>query len=351
MAHASSRQDADDFGLRFVSDSTPGFSRRRAGKGFAYFDPGGRRITAAGTIARIRAIVIPPAWTDVWICPSPNGHIQAVGRDTRGRKQYRYHPEWSEKRNLDKFGRLRAFGEKLGRLRARLRADLARRGLPREKVLAGVVRIMEETHIRVGNDEYARANDSYGLTTIRNRHAKVRGGTIEFRFKGKSGIEHASSLRDATLGRIIRRCQDLPGEELFAYVGEDGRVHDVGSADVNDYLREISGEDVTAKIFRTWGASAKAIGILRAMPRPPPGASESDWKKRHCAVIKETAAALGNTQAVCRKYYVHPAIFEADRAGRLPTGRRHAGGGRRGRRSRPSLPGLSEDERILMSLL
>ena len=262
---AEPRAAARDAGLRYASDASPGLTRRRSGRGFSYRDPDGVAVRDPETLARIKALAIPPAWTDVWICRWPNGHLQASGRDARGRKQYRYHDRWHERRGTDKFDRMLAFAEALPGIRARCDEDLARRGLPREKVLAAVVRLLELTLIRVGNDEYARLNQSFGLTTLRDRHASVDGTAIQFRFRGKSGQTHEVGLRDRRLASLVRRCQELPGQELFQYVDEDGDVQDVASDDVNAYLREASGGDFTAKDFRTWAGTVLAYRALRAL--------------------------------------------------------------------------------------
>ena len=295
-------------GLRYSNDTRPGISRRRAGRGFAYRDADGAPIRDTAVLGRIRALAIPPAWTDVWICPDPAGHLQATGRDARGRKQYRYHARWRVGRDESKFERLIDFGRALPRIRRRCDADLARPGLAREKVLATVVRLLEATLIRVGNDEYARLNRSFGLTTLRGRHVRVDGTSIRFRFRGKSGQRHEVGLRDRRLAAIVRRCQDLPGQELFAYVGPDGEVHDIASDDVNDYLREISGADVTAKDFRTWAGTVLAYRALRAA-----GVAEDarDAQRNVVAAVKQTALQLGNTPAVARRSYVHPAVVDA----------------------------------------
>jgi DNA topoisomerase-1 len=308
---------AREAGLRYASDSRPGWTRHRAGRGFSYRDTDGRPIRDPETRARIRALAIPPAWTDVWICPSPNGHLQASGRDARGRKQYRYHPDWQAHRGLDKFDRMLAFAAALPRIRRRCDRDLARRGLPREKVLAAVVRLLELTLIRVGNEEYARLNRSFGLTTLRDRHASVRGDAVRFRFRGKSGQQHEVGLRDRRLATVVRRCQELPGQELFQYVDADGSVQDVTSDDVNAYLREASGGDFTAKDFRTWEGTVLAYRALRALQ---PGTSNDgrDGKKVVVEAIRDTADRLGNTPAVARRSYVHPAILEAYLDGAIP---------------------------------
>ncbi len=308
------REVARDAGLRYSSDDRAGIRRRRAGRGFTYLDAEGRRVTDPATLARIRALAIPPAWTDVWICPSPIGHVQATGRDARGRKQHRYHARWHEKRDESKFDRMIAFAGALGQIRERCDADLAKPGLPREKVLATVVRLLELTLIRVGNDEYARLNRSFGLTTLRDRHARISGSRVRFRFRGKGGREHEVGVRDRRLATVIRRCQELPGQELFQYVDEDGEVRDVTSDDVNDYLREIAGGDFTAKDFRTWAGTVLAYRALRALqPADTPTAA----RKNVVAAIRETAGRLGNTPAVARRSYVHPAVLEAYMDGRV----------------------------------
>jgi DNA topoisomerase I len=301
-------------GLRYVSDEMPGIRRRRSGKGWTYLDPSGKPITDPEERVRIGALAIPPAWKDVWICPRANGHIQATGRDARGRKQYRYHPDWRAVRDETKFGRMIAFAEALPAIRARVDADMSLRGMPREKVLAAVVRLLETTLIRVGNDEYARANDSYGLTTLKSDHVDVDGSTIRFRFRGKSGVQHDVGVRDRRLARIVERCQDLPGEELFEYQDEAGEPRRVSSEDVNDYLREVSGQGFTAKDFRTWGGTVLALFALRRM-----GGSESatEAKKNVVLAVKQVAKALRNRPATCRKFYIHPAVIEAYAGGGL----------------------------------
>jgi DNA topoisomerase I len=307
-------QSAEEAGLRYVSDSTPGIRRRRAGKGFIYLDSSGRRITDRATVARIRSLAIPPAYADVWISPQANGHIQATGRDARGRKQYRYHPRWREIRDETKYGRMLAFSEVLPRIRKRVERDLSQPGLPREKVLAAVVQLLELTGIRVGNDEYARANQSFGLTTLREDHVAVSGSTMRFEFRGKSGKVHRVSLSDRRLARIVARCQSLPGEELFQYVDDEGVHQTIGSSDVNDYLREIAGDEFTAKDFRTWSGTLLALGALEEFGPAP---SEREAKSTILAAIDQVAQRLNNTRAICRKYYVHPAIFEAYLTGAL----------------------------------
>lgn len=294
-------------GLRYVSDTSPGISRQRAGSGFRYRLPSGEPLRDHATLRRIRALAIPPAWRDVWICAHAGGHVQATGRDARGRKQYRYHERWREARDETKFDRMIAFGEALPRIRARTEADLARRGLPREKVLAAIVRLLETTLIRVGNEEYARENGSFGLTTMRNEHVSIAGQVVHFDFRGKSGVEHAIDLRDPRLAAIVRRCQDLPGELLFQYQDEDGAPHSISSDDVNAYLRAVSGQPFTAKDFRTWAGTTLAAATLLALE---PCQSQAQAKRRLSATIASVAERLGNTPAVCRRCYVHPAVLE-----------------------------------------
>jgi DNA topoisomerase-1 len=326
-------------GLRYVSDDRPGITRRRAGRGFAYRAPDGSPLTDRRRIAQIKALAIPPAWRDVWICPNPNGHLLATGRDARGRKQYRYHPRWRTVRDATKFDRMVPFGRALPALRARVERDLALRGLPREKVLAAVLRLIDVTLLRVGNDEYARLNDSFGASTMRNDHASVRGGRVRLAFRSKHGREVQVRISDRRLARIVRRCQDLPGEELFGYLDELGAERDVRSEDVNDYLREVAGEDFTVKDFRTWGASVLAAGLLGEIG---PGANERDAVRRQNAAIRIVAHDLGNTLAVCRASYIHPTVLEAYREGRLQETRLEADG---------RAPGLRETEEYLLRLL
>lgn len=301
-------QAAREAGLRYVSDEIPGIRRVRRGKAFSYLGSDGRPITNEAELRRIKSIAVPPAYEHVWICPHANGHIQATALDARGRKQYRYHPKWREARDETKFHRMTDFAQALPRIRKRVERDLGTPGLPREKVLAAVVRLLEETTIRVGNSEYARDNDSYGLTTMRNRHAEIDGATVRFSFKGKSGIKHAVTLRDRKLVKIIRACQDLPGQELFEYVDADGAPHSITSADVNGYIRDISDGDFTAKDFRTWVGSTECLAILckqKPVERP------SERKHTLNDVIAQVAKRLGNTSAVARKSYIHPAIITA----------------------------------------
>jgi DNA topoisomerase I len=295
-------------GLRYVSDDSPGITRRGAGQGMAFIGVDGRRITDRDLIRRIRRLAIPPAWTQVWICPHANGHIQATGRDQRGRKQYRYHEDWRATRDATKYGRMVAFGRALPRIRARVGRDLKQRGSGRDKVLAAIVRLLETTLIRVGNDEYARENGSFGLTTLRNRHARVRGAKITFSFTGKSGKKHEIDLKEPRLAAIVAQMQDLPGQELFGYIAEDGSVVDVKSDDVNAYLRDVAGEEFSAKDFRTWAGTMLAARMLAMAANEP---EHKHTKKNLAAVVKDVAARLGNTPSVCRKCYIHPAVLEA----------------------------------------
>ncbi len=305
---ASVIADARSAGLTYARDDRPGLTRQPAGKNFVYLAADGRRVKDESILGRIKSLVIPPAWTDVWICPSEKGHIQATGRDARGRKQYRYHPKWRRHRDGNKFEHMVAFAKVLPKVRRRVRRDLKRPGMPREKVLATVLKLLETTLIRVGNDEYARTNQSYGLTTIRNHHVKVTREAVTFRFKGKSGKEHEINLPDRQLARIVKHCQDMPGQELFGYVDEDGHARDIGSQDVNDYLRRITGSDFTAKDYRTWAGTVLAAIALREFQEVT---SETQAKKNVVLAVESVARMLGNTPAVCRKCYVHPAILDS----------------------------------------
>jgi DNA topoisomerase-1 len=294
--------------LRYVRSTDTGFGRRRRGKAFTYLRPTGQKLRDAATVARIDSLAIPPAWRDVWICPSPRGHLQATGRDAKGRKQYRYHPRWREAQDQLKYERSIAFAKALPKIRRAVARDLRKRGLPREKVLAATVKLLETTLIRVGNDEYARDNQSFGLTTMRDEHVKIRGATLRFDFRGKHGKEHEIDLEDSRLAKIVRACRDLPGQELFQYVDEAGKVCDVGSGDVNDYLRAISGDDFTAKDFRTWAGTALAAQALQEFQDFDTKAAA---KRNITRAIEHVAERLGNTQAICRKSYVHPAVIDA----------------------------------------
>ena len=301
-------------GLQDVCDDVPGITRRRSGKDFRYVRPDGRAVRDRHTLGRIRALAVPPAWDAVWICPRDDGHLQATGRDARRRKQYRYHRRWREARDETKYGRMVPFARALPRIRRRVARDLALPGLPREKVLAAVVRLLETTQIRVGNEEYARENESFGLTTLRERQVRVRGGKLSFRFRGKSGVEHAIELTDRRLATIVRRMQDLPGEELFRYVDDAGETRRIESSDVNAYLKEISGDDFTSKDFRTWAGTLLAARALVALEAP---GSQAEGRRNIAQAIEAVAKQLGNTKAVCRKCYVHPALLESYLEGRL----------------------------------
>ncbi|MFN2643712.1 MAG: DNA topoisomerase IB [Burkholderiales bacterium] len=294
--------------MRYVTEGLRGITRKRVGTGWAYYAPGGARITDTEARHRINRLAIPPAWTDVWICPDANGHIQATGCDARGRKQYRYHPDYRAARDRSKFQRMLEFSQVLPRLRERLERDLGAPDLSRRQILATVVRLLDKTLIRVGNDEYVRENRSYGLTTLRRRHLAIDGPMLRFSFRGKSGVEHTIAVADPRLARIIQRCRELPGQELFQYVDAAGRRHVVSSDDVNDYLRSIAGRDISAKDFRTWGGSMLAARELRARGAP---ASRREANRNVIAAIDAVAERLGNTRAVCRKYYVHPALIDA----------------------------------------
>jgi DNA topoisomerase-1 len=326
-----------------VSDASPGLRRRRSGRGFSYVGPDGRPVRDAATLARIRSLAIPPAYTDVWICPTPNGHIQATGRDARGRKQYRYHPKWREVRDETKFGRMLAFSDALPRLRKRVDEDLAKPGLPREKVLATVVRLLECTAIRVGNDEYAKSNRSFGLTTLQDRHVEISGSNLRFEFRGKNGKAHRVSLSDRRLARIVARCQALPGADLFQDLDDEGNRIAIGSGDVNEYLREITGEEFTAKDFRTWAGTRQAAAALEAVGPAP---SEREAKAAILKAIDQVAERLNNTRAVCRKYYVHPAVLETYQAGTL-----HEALNNGGPPAGAGASGLSVDEQAVVRLL
>ncbi len=294
-------------GLRYVSDLTGGILRQRVGRGFTYIGPNGRRVRNREDLARIRSLAIPPAWTNVWICPNARGHIQATGRDARGRKQYRYHPQWRRVRDETKYHKITAFGEALPAIRERVSADLSMEGLPRERVLAAVIRILDTTLLRIGNQEYARMNDSFGLTTLQDRHVDVDGSELRFRFKGKGGKVHEVTVEDRRLARIVKRSQDLPGQELFQYV-DDGEPRNIESGDVNDYLRDISGEEFSAKDFRTWGGTVLAA---EALVRRGEFSNQTEAKSNVVQAIKDVARELNNTPAVCRSSYVHPEVIEA----------------------------------------
>jgi DNA topoisomerase-1 len=301
--------------LVYVSDDQPGIRRIRSGKSFKYVNSRGQAIRSPRLLSRIRSLVIPPAWEDVWICPNCDGHLQATGRDVRGRKQYLYHDGFTDWRNREKFKNLRPFGRTLPRIRRIVARHLARPGLSREKVLAGIVMLLDQTLMRVGNEEYVRQNDSFGLTTLRNRHASTSGGTLRMTFRGKSGIKHDVRVTHRRLVKLVRSCQDLPGQRLFQYCDEDGSIRPVGSADVNEYLRTITGQPFTAKEFRTWKATAFVLEFLQAHGQPD--ASATAHKRLVVEAIRSAAAALGNTATVCRKYYVHPLVISLYERGQL----------------------------------
>jgi DNA topoisomerase-1 len=307
------RTRAQRAGLTYVSDAFAGIKRRRAGSGWIYFAPNGVRIRDKDKRKRLNSLAIPPAWTDVWICPNPDGHIQATARDARGRKQYRYHASYREACDRSKFRRMLEFSEILPRLRDRIERDLAAPDLSRRQLLATVVRLLDRTLIRVGNDEYARENHSFGLTTLRRRHVEIDGSSLRFSFRGKSGVDHNVAITDVRLARIIQRCQDLPGKELFQYLDAQGKRQSVSSDDVNAYLREATGRDFSAKDFRTWGGTMHAAVMLRSIG---PAASQREAERNIVRVVDEVAQRLGNTRAVCRKYYVHPAMIDAYFTGR-----------------------------------
>ena len=332
---------AEAASLRYVSDRAPGLRRYRAGRGFRYVAPDGSPVRDFATRRRIRMLAIPPAWTEVWICPTAAGHIQAIGRDTRGRKQYRYHARWRETRDATKYARLVLFAERLPAIRRRVAQDLGRPGLPCEKVLATVVSLLETSLIRVGNVEYAETNGSFGLTTLRTRHVRVEGSRLRFEFRGKGGKHHVVDVSDRRLARIVRQCQDLPGHELFQYVDDDGSRQTIGSGDVNAYLREVAGDAFTAKDFRTWAGSVLALRALRGRAFT----SKVEARRNLTGAVETVARRLGNTPAICRKCYVHPGVVDAyvDRV--LPRSANRIG------RSRASAARLEGDERALLAIL
>jgi DNA topoisomerase-1 len=327
-------------GLRYVSDDRPGIRRRNAGKGFTYIQPDGRTLSDAHALRRIKSLAVPPAWTDVWICPFADGHIQATGRDARGRKQYRYHPLFREVRESTKYERLIAFAQALPAIRATVREHMGLRGLPREKVLATVAHLLETTLIRVGNDDYARQNKSYGLTTLKQRHAEVNGSEVRFRFTGKGGKQWSLRVRDRRIAKIIRSCQELPGQELLQYVDEDGSLQDVTSSDVNAYLKQITGQDITAKDFRTWAGTVLACLELKALDTFE---SIAQGKRNVRAAIGKVAARLGNTPTICRKCYVHPDVLTSYLDGTLMIGMN--------RTLREAFAGLQPEEAAVLGFL
>jgi DNA topoisomerase-1 len=309
MMHSDEHVEAAEAaGLRYVTDATPGIRRKRRGRGFVYIGADGTEVRDPAELERIRKLVIPPAWKEIWICPNPSGHLQVTARDARGRKQYRYHPRYRAIRDETKFGRMIAFSEVLPRIRERVERDVKLPGLARDKVLATVVWLLERTLIRVGNDEYARDNGSFGLTTLRRRHVTVSGDKLRFEFRGKSGIPHSVAITDRRIARVVQRCQELPGQELFQYLDDAGRRQSVDAGDINEYLRRITGRQITAKDFRTWAGTTLAASALRALG---PFRSAKQAKSHIVAAIDQVAKRLGNTRAVCRKYYVHPVILDA----------------------------------------
>jgi len=329
-------------GLRYVSDRRPGIRREIGPGGFKYIDTNGKRIRSATELARIRALAVPPAWSDVWICAHSRGHLQATGRDAKGRKQYRYHAGWRAHRDETKFNRMQAFAEALPGIRRRTRTDLTLPGLPRNKVLAAIVQLLEKSLIRVGNEEYVRQNRSFGLTTLRNRHVRVRGGVLRFQFRGKSRIQHSIDVDDRRLAKIVKQCRDLPGHELFQYVDDEGHPRRVDSSDINRYLKDVTGEDFTAKDFRTWSGTVHAVSALRELT---PANTKTESERNVVLAIEAVAKLLGNTRAVCRKSYVHPGIIECYQGGAMVKVLR------RSRTTRRNTPGLRVDEVAVVILL
>lgn len=333
------KMHAEAAGLRYVTDEGKGFTRKLNGKHYDFYNRRGQLIRNEAEIQRIRKLAIPPAWTEVWICPDAHGHVQATGRDARGRKQHRYHSKWREVRDDNKFNRMVEFAKALPKIRARTKRDLAARGLTKEKVLAAVIRILETGVIRVGNDEYVKQNNSFGLTTMRDRHVKVRGADIHFAFRGKSGKEHEVQLSDPHLAKIVKGCQDIPGQELFQYFGEDGKRQRIDSNDVNEYLREITKGDFTAKDFRTWAGTVLAAVALREVKKFE---TQAEAKRNVKAAIESVAKKLGNTVTICRKCYVHPFVLESYMDGTLLM---------QAARARANKRGLNAEERLVLGLL
>jgi DNA topoisomerase-1 len=330
--------------LKYVTDETPGIRRKKVGTGFTYVGPDGRPVRDEETLRRIKALVIPPAWTEVWICADADGHLQATGYDARGRKQYRYHARFREVRDQTKYNRMLEFARVLPKVRRQVKGDLKLPGLPRRKVLAAVVRLLETTLVRVGNDEYARSNHSFGLTTLRDRHAKINGSRVTLEFKGKSGVEHEIDLSDARLAKIVKACQDLPGQELFQYRDDQGQVRDVGSADVNQYIQEVAGNGFTAKDFRTWAGTVLAAMALQEVKTFD---SKAQAKKNVVRAVERVAEKLGNTKAVCRKCYIHPTILETYLDGNLSRMLEKQAGAKLAR----ELKSLRPEEAMVLSLL
>ena len=338
------QESAKAVGLRYVSDETPGFRRVRKGTGFRYLRQNGKEIRDAKHLARIKALAIPPAWTDVWICPVANGHLQATGRDARGRKQHRYHTQWREARDETKYARMIGFARSLPKVRKSVARDLKLSGLSRRRVLATVVKLLEVSFIRVGNEEYARQNRSFGLTTLQDRHVKVNGAKMRFRFRGKSKKDHNVDIEDPRLAKIVKQCQELPGQELFQYLDDDGKRRDVKSEDVNEYLREVTGADFTAKDFRTWAGTVLAAMALQEFEKFD---SQAQAKKNVVRAVEKVAERLGNTPTVCRKGYVHPAIIESYFEGTMVKALRQ----RAEERLRGSLRQLRPEEAAVLGML
>jgi DNA topoisomerase-1 len=330
--------------LKYVTDESAGIRRKKVGTGFTYVRPGGGRVRDEETLRRIKALVIPPAWTEVWICADSNGHLQATGYDARGRKQYRYHARFREVRDQAKYNRMMEFARVLPKVRQRVKRDLKLNGLPRRKVLAAVVRLLETTLVRVGNDEYARSNHSFGLTTLRDRHAKINGSKVTLEFKGKSGVEHEVDLEDPRLAKIVKACQDLPGQELFQYRDDAGEVRDVGSTDVNQYIQEVAGNGFTAKDFRTWAGTVLAAMALQEVKTFD---SQAQAKKNVVRAVERVAEKLGNTKAVCRKCYIHPTILETYLDGELSRMLEKRAGAKLAR----EVKSLRPEEAMVLSLL
>jgi DNA topoisomerase-1 len=330
-------------GLRYVSDQSSGVRRCKHRGGFRYIGPDGKVIRNAAELKRIASLAVPPAWTDVWICSHPRGHLQATGRDAKGRKQYRYHHDWRLTRDETKFDRMQGFAGALPGIRRRTRADLDRPGLPRNKVLAAIVQLLEKSLIRVGNEEYVRQNQSFGLTTLRNRHVRVNGGTLRFQFRGKSGIRHSVDVNDRRLARVVKQCRDLPGQELFQYVDDHGDLQPVDSGDINSYLKEVTGEEFTAKDFRTWSGTVLALTALREFD---PASSRTQGEKNVVLAIEAVAKLLGNTRTVCRKSYVHPGLVDCYLDGSMERVL-----DRRSKAARKNMAGLRADEVAVLTML
>jgi DNA topoisomerase-1 len=329
--------------MRYVSDEMPGIRRRRAGKGFTYLDPDGERITDRAEIDRIKRLAIPPAWTDVWICPHPTGHILATGRDAKGRKQYRYHPQWRKVRDEAKFERTIAFGEALPALRRRVKKNMAATGLPKERVVSTVVALLDSCFARVGNEEYVKENNSFGLTTLRNRHAKFNGRKLELRFRAKGGKQHQVEISDPRIVHIVRRCYEIEGQELFQYLDDTGEAQPVSSGDVNTYLRDVTGEEFSAKDFRTWAGTVRCCAELAETEL---GEGDADRQRAVVEAVDKVAEALGNTRAVCRSCYIHPDVVDGFLDGSL-----HAAYEHRSAQGAASLRGLDAAERFTLAFL